>query len=140
VHGQFATVVVVLPPTVAVKVCICPAITIAEAGLTVTVITFTLLELLQPPKRTAVHANATTTQFRILRHTITHFSPIAVPRVSPADLVTESRLMNLMTVPSSLACCSILTLAPLPDRCLAASFTTFLATVPSKKTSIPASC
>jgi len=71
--------------------------TVAEAGLTVTVITFTL-ELLHPPKSTAVHANATTAQFTILRHSITHFSLRLVPRVSPARRVTESRLMNLMIV------------------------------------------
>jgi len=97
VHGQFVTVVVVLPATVAVNVCICPTITLAAGGLTVTVTTFTL-ELLHPPKSTAVHANATTAQFTILRHSITHFSLMLAPRVSPAHLVAESRLMNLIIV------------------------------------------
>jgi len=67
-----------------------------------TVITFTL-ELLHPPKSTAVHANATTAQFTILRHSMTHFSPMLVPRESPAHDVAENRLVNLIIVLSSLS-------------------------------------
>jgi len=132
VHGQFVTVNVVLPDTVAVNVCTCPTITVAADGLTVTVTTFTL-ELLHPPKSTAVHANATTALFTILRHSITHFSLTLVPRVSPAHLVAESRLMNLIMVLASLARRSILPLAHPPDCFFAASFTIFPTPTPFRK-------
>jgi len=97
VHGQFVTVKVVLPDTVAVNGCTCPTITVAADGLTVTVTTFTL-ELLHPPKSTAVHANAATAQLTSLRHSITHFSLMLVPRVSPTHRVAESRLMSLIMI------------------------------------------
>ena len=101
-HGQSVTVVVVLPPTVAVKVATCPAITTLEGGLTVTVITLAV-ELLHAAMNNAAHANINiiTTQLANLRHSIAHFSPITVRRGSPAHAVTESRLVNLIILSSS---------------------------------------
>jgi len=102
VHGQFVTVVVVLPATVAVKVATCPAITTSALGLTVTVITFAT-PLLHAATSKAAHANVNiiTAQLLNLRHSITDFSPITVRRGSPAHAVTESRLVNLIILSSS---------------------------------------
>ncbi len=71
---QVETVVVVLPPTVAVKVATCPAITVSDAGVTVTVITLAL-ELLHPfSTRIALH-KIPSAMYWIVRNFITDISP-----------------------------------------------------------------
>ncbi|HUI53038.1 MAG TPA: hypothetical protein VLX60_14735, partial [Terriglobales bacterium] len=66
-HVQFVTVVTVEPPTVAVNVCTCPAITPATLGETVTVITFAL-ELPHPEIHRASPAQAISIAFFALHH------------------------------------------------------------------------
>ena len=86
-HGQLVTVVVVLPATVAVKVCTCPESTPTVVGTTVTVITFGP-ELLHPLPSSTMQAHSITAQLPIFRHCIKHFSLIALQRVSPRNLIS----------------------------------------------------
>jgi hypothetical protein len=67
VQGQLVTVVVVDPPTTAVNVCTCPAITVTELGVTVTVTTFAL-ELPHPDiASTAPAAHTANIAFLVVR-------------------------------------------------------------------------
>jgi hypothetical protein len=84
VQGQLVTVVVVDPPTTAVKVCTCPAITVTELGVTVTVTTFAL-ELPHPEIASAAPAPHTANiAFLVVRQLMDDISLTNSPRKFPA--------------------------------------------------------
>src|SRR5208283_730972 len=97
--------------------------TTSEGGLTEIVTTLTA-PLLQPTTNQAARTNTSiiTAQFSNLRHSITHFSPIKVSRESPAHGVTETELVNLVIVLSSLSYCVTFSEGSAPSGPLPARF------------------
>jgi hypothetical protein len=99
VQGQVVTVVLVEPPTVAVKVCTCPAITTADVGVTVTVTTFAL-ELPHPDITTAAPAaQIPKIAFIAVRQLMDEFSLMNSPRELPTVLLKLSLGSKLATPP-----------------------------------------
>jgi hypothetical protein len=84
VQGQVETVVVVEPLTVAVKVCTCPASTVAATGIAETVTTFAL-ELPQPDMAIATPAaQIAKIEFLAVRQLMDEISLTESPRKFPA--------------------------------------------------------
>jgi hypothetical protein len=98
VHVQ-ATVSVVDPFTVAVKVCTCPAITLIALGVTETVTTFAL-ELPHPDITIAAPAaHPAKIAFLVIRQLMDEISLVNSPRKFPAGLPKLSRLLKLISPP-----------------------------------------
>jgi hypothetical protein len=97
VQGQLETVVVVDPPTVAVKVCTCPAITVTWPGTTDTVTTFAL-ELPHPDIASAAPAaHIANIEFLAIRQLMDEISLMNSPRKVSAGPAKLSRFLKLVS-------------------------------------------
>jgi hypothetical protein len=101
VQGQLVTVVVVEPPTVAVKVATCPASTVNAVGDTVTVTTLAL-ELPQPDITSAAPAAHTAKiEFLAIRQLMDEISLVNSPREFRAGPPRPFRFLKLVSLPLS---------------------------------------
>jgi hypothetical protein len=91
------TVVVVDPPTTAVNVCTCPAITVTALGVTVTVTTFAP-ELPHPAiANAAPAAHIANIEFLAIRQLMDEISLMNSPREFPAGPPKSSRYLKLVS-------------------------------------------
>jgi hypothetical protein len=97
VQGQVETVVVVEPPTVAVKDCTCPAITVTWLGATDTVTTFAL-ELPHPDiANDAPATHIANIEFLAIRQLMDEVSLMNSPREFSAGPPKSSRFLKFVS-------------------------------------------